>query len=75
MTALPFDFSLALAYIGLFLAVLWLWTRGQLGQSRRAKARRQEERGFLFYSELILEVFMLAAICAAMVAGFRFFFR
>lgn len=75
MAALPFDFTLALAYIGLCLVVLWLWARGRLGQKGQAQVRRQEERGFLFYSELILEVFMLAAICAAVVAGIRFFFR
>lgn len=75
MAALPFDFSLALAYIGLFLVVLRLWARGRLGKSGRAMTQRQDERGFLFYSELIFEVFMLAAICAAVVAGFHFFFR
>lgn len=74
MIALPFDFTLAVAYLGLFLVAIWLWARGRFQKKKRA-AHQHEERGFLFYSELVLEVFMLAAACAAVIAGFRFFMR
>ncbi|WP_323002987.1 hypothetical protein [Denitromonas sp.] len=74
MTALPFDFSLAVAFLAFFVVSLFFWARRRTDPSKRGKKMNQEERGFLFYSELVLEVVMMAAICAALAAGFKFVF-